>query len=113
MTPGLRLAGPGILHRGGPTPEMHRRLRERQRHQRALAAADCSGFAASGLSSDYWWNGVPRAQAQAARRWVRLVLLVLPHMTSAECDRFIASLDPPKREELLRRAVNGEGPGGF
>lgn len=66
-----------------------------------------------GLASDYWWREVPLATAKAARDWVRWRLLADPSQGDAAMDRFIASLDPPKREDLLRRAVNGIGPEGF
>ncbi|MBW8268297.1 hypothetical protein [Caldovatus aquaticus] len=66
-----------------------------------------------GLASDYWWREVPLATAKAARDWVRWRLLADPSQSDLAMDRFIASLDPPKREELLRRAVNGLGPEGF
>lgn len=66
-----------------------------------------------GLVGDGWWSHETLATLRAARGWVRLVLLQRPRMTDAECDRFIASLDVPKREDLLRRAVEGRGPAGF
>lgn len=61
-----------------------------------------------GLPSDGWTKHEPLALARKARQWVRWKLLHLPHMTDAECDRFIASLWPAKREELFRRAVDGQ-----
>jgi hypothetical protein len=67
----------------------------------------------TGLPSYGWWKGVGLATANEARRWVRWRLLKLPAMTDAEADRFIASLDPPKREDLLRRAKDGKGVAGF
>jgi hypothetical protein len=74
-------------------------------------AAD-PGFARSGLPSDFWWTAATLAQAGAARRWVR-ALLRAPELSNARVDLFIASLDPPKREELLRRARDGVGVEGF
>jgi hypothetical protein len=70
------------------------------------------GYAASGLASDGWWVGVGAGVAEAARGWVRR-LVNDPHMPASRCDVFIASLDPPKREELLRRAVDGVTAAGF
>lgn len=72
-----------------------------------------SGFAASGLPSDYWWNELTMERADEARRWVKDVLLGLPQMSDAHADRFIASLDPPKREELVRRAMAATTAVGF
>lgn len=70
------------------------------------------GFATSGLPSDYWWNEIGMTQAEMARRWVRL-LLRRPDLSGAHADRFIASLDPPKRDDLIRRARDGIGVEGF
>jgi hypothetical protein len=78
----------------------------------AFAKQAAVEFAPDGLASDGWWRSAGVATAAAARRWVR-VLLNDPHMTDAHVDRFIASLDPPKREDLLKRAVEGAGIGGF
>lgn len=74
--------------------------------------AEDPGFARSGLPSDFWWTAATLAQAGAARRWVR-ALLRAPELSNARADLFIASLDPPKREELLRRARDGVGVEGF
>lgn len=71
------------------------------------------GHAASGLASDYWWRDCTLATANRCREWVREQLLQDPHMTGHDADRFIASLSPGKRENLIRRAVNGHGPRGF
>lgn len=87
-----------------------RRLAEALRDQPYV---DPSAPPQDGLASDYWWREVPLAAAKAARDWVRWRLLADPTQTDAAMDRFIASLDPPKREDLLRRAVNGIGPEGF
>jgi hypothetical protein len=87
----------------------------------AMRAAGCafavelpasSGFATEGLASDGWWREVSLATADAGRRWAR-ELLRSSDISAAQADRFIASLDPPKREDLLRRAVAGEGVEGF
>jgi hypothetical protein len=65
-----------------------------------------------GLASDGWWRSTSIATAKAARAWVK-VLLSDSQMTDAAIDRFIASLDPPKREDLLRRAAEHAGVAGF
>jgi len=72
-----------------------------------------SGYAVSGLASDYWWKDVSLETARKARDWVRWRLLADPTQSDAAMDRFIASLDPPKREDLIRRAVEGRSPLGF
>lgn len=77
------------------------------------AAPKPARFAGDGLSSDYWWKDYTVSQREAARRWVRLVLLNLPHQSGHDTDRFIASLDPPKVEDLVKRAVEGRGAEGF
>lgn len=84
--------------------------------QRQKAAAE--GFAPvehakDGLASDFWWRDVRLETARTCRDWVRLRLLTDPHMSDHDADRFIASLSPAKREQLIRRAVNGFGPKGF
>lgn len=66
-----------------------------------------------GFASDGWWRDEPLSVQRAARAWVRLVLLGDPHMSDSNCDRFIASLDPPKREDLLRRARGARSAEGF
>ena len=66
-----------------------------------------------GLAGDGWWVDETLATQRAARAWVRLVLLGDPHMSDSNCDRFIASLDPPKREDLLRRARGARSAEGF
>jgi hypothetical protein len=71
-----------------------------------------STYGMAGLASDGWWRSASVATAKAARAWVR-VLLNDAHMAEAAVDRFIASLDPPKREDLLRRATEQAGIGGF
>lgn len=80
---------------------------------RVAAQPGAAQFAKDGLSSDYWWKDYTLEQADAARRWARLVLLAMPHQSGHDTDRFIASLDPPKVEELIRRAVNGRDAAGF
>lgn len=83
---------------------------------RARAAAEGrapADHAVDGLASDYWWRDCTLATANSCRAWVRLQLLEDPHMTDHDADRFIASLSPEKREQLIRRAVNGHGPKGF
>jgi hypothetical protein len=70
-------------------------------------------YAKDGLASDYWWKDVSFETAKKARDWVRWRLLADPTQSDAAMDRFIASLDPPKREDLIRRAVEGRSPLGF
>lgn len=82
--------------------------------QRAAAEGRAlTDHAKDGLASDYWWKDVRLATAHTCRQWVRLQLLEDPHMTDHDCDRFIASLSPLKRDILIRRAVNGWGAKGF
>ena len=92
---------------------VHPVVRELAEVLRDRPYVDPAAPAQDGLASDYWWREVPLATAKAARDWVRWRLLADPTQTDAAMDRFIASLDPPKREDLLRRAVNGIGPEGF
>jgi hypothetical protein len=80
----------------------------------AEAAAQLpEGHAKEGLASDYWWKDEPLTVRAAARRWVKWRLLILPLMSDAHADRFIASLSPGKRADLIKRAVDGTGPEGF
>ena len=60
--------------------------------------------AEGGLASDGWWRDEPVATQRAARQWVRWQLLKRPALSDAHADRFIASLDPPKRTDLIARA---------
>lgn len=69
--------------------------------------------AAEGLESYGWWADYRPAIRDQMRAWVREVLLARPHMTQAECDRFIASLGAQKVDDLGRRAYQGRGAGGF
>jgi hypothetical protein len=71
-----------------------------------------SGFAGAGLASDQWWREVGISRAREARNWVR-ELIRMPDLSDARADLFIASLDPPKREELLRRSFYGYSTAGF
>jgi hypothetical protein len=65
-----------------------------------------------GWPGDGWWRETSQATAAAARKWVRK-LIQDPLLTDARADLFIASLDPPKRTDLLRRAADGRGIAGF
>jgi len=78
----------------------------------AQAAAFDAGWAKAGLPGDGWWRELNVERASEARQWTRR-LLALPAMSDADADRFIASLDPPKREALLQRAYYGVSPEGF
>jgi hypothetical protein len=71
------------------------------------------GHATGGLASDYWWRDCTRATANRCRAWVRELLLEQPDLSDHDADRFIASLSPGKREDLIRRAVNGWGAANF
>jgi len=64
------------------------------------------------LASDGWWNEVSPETARKARDWARRLLLA-PWKTDRDMDLFIASLSPNKREDLIRRAVNGHGTANF
>jgi hypothetical protein len=82
--------------------------------QRAAAEGRApTAHAVDGLASDYWWRDCRMETQRKSREWVRLRLLQNPHMTDHDCDRFVASLSPGKREDLIRRAVNGHGPKDF
>ncbi len=69
-------------------------------------------FARDGLASDGWWREVGQGRANEMRTWVKRLLL-FPQMTNAHADRFIASLDPIKRQELERRVASGASTEGF
>ena len=66
-----------------------------------------AGHATGGLASDYWWRDCSRATCRLCRAWVREQLLEDAGLSDHDADRFIASLSPGKREDLIRRAVNG------
>lgn len=83
------------------------------RAQACAAGTELTDHAKDGLASDHWWRDCRLSTATTCRQWVRLQLLEDAHMTDHDCDRFIASLSPVKREDLIRRAVNGHGPGRF
>jgi hypothetical protein len=77
-----------------------------------LAPPVPAGHAKDGLASDYWWTDCTLATANSCRAWVRC-LLEDQHISDHDIDRFIASLSPGKREDLIRRAVNGWGTSNF